>query len=207
MPEAPRTQTVSRSAWLGLREELRLVNDGYEFLDEKRILLAAEMLRQRDAYRDAFRQFMLLSDTAAETLGNAAADQGLDGLQVVPAAELSNARLHLERRPCIGQIMLEATFDAGATPTSPDPARPGPEVRACMTAYRELFSVGATLAANAANLKRLIREYRRTERRVRALENVVLPELRDELAAMEEQLDLIEQEEVIRVRMARKEMR
>jgi V/A-type H+-transporting ATPase subunit D len=47
MPELTRTQTASRSAFLDLQDEKRLVNDGYEFLDEKRILLAAELLRQR----------------------------------------------------------------------------------------------------------------------------------------------------------------
>jgi hypothetical protein len=40
MPELARKQTVSRSTFLDLQDELRLVNDGYEFLDEKRILLA-----------------------------------------------------------------------------------------------------------------------------------------------------------------------
>ncbi len=60
--------------------------------------------------------------------------------------------------------------------------------------------VAAELAAIGANIRRLTREYRRTERRVRALENVVLPEIREDLAMMEEHLDTAEQEEVIRVR-------
>ena len=35
MPELSGNRTVSRSAWLELKDEQRLVNDGYEFLDEK----------------------------------------------------------------------------------------------------------------------------------------------------------------------------
>jgi hypothetical protein len=58
MPELTRTQTASRSAFLDLQDEKRLVNDGYEFLDEKRILLAAELLRQREAWREARATFM-----------------------------------------------------------------------------------------------------------------------------------------------------
>ena len=58
MPELLRTQTASRSAFLELQDEQRLVNDGYEFLDEKRILLAAELLRQRNAWREAHADFM-----------------------------------------------------------------------------------------------------------------------------------------------------
>ena len=73
-------------------------------------------------------------------------------------------------------------------------------MRRLAAAFLELLEAAAPLAAITANLERLMGEYRRTERRVRALENVVLPEIREDLAAMEEHLDLNEQEEVIRVR-------
>ena len=51
-------------------------------------------------------------------------------------------------------------------------------------------------------LRRLIREYVRTERRARALENVVLPEIDGSLRFIEEQLDAVDQEEAVRVRNA-----
>ena len=49
---------------------------------------------------------------------------------------------------------------------------------------------------------RLIEEYRRTERRARALENVLLPEIDHSLKFIEEQLDAVDQEEAVRVRNA-----
>ena len=177
MPELTRIQTASRSAFLDLQDEQRLVNDGYEFLDEKRILLAAELLRQRTAWREARGVFMERWQVAATALPVAAADQGLEGLQVHPRYTLDDARLDIDTRPCVGQVMLEAGMVVGATSLSRPPVRPSPDV--------------------------LMLEYRRTERRVRALENVVLPEIRQDLAAMEEHLDLNDQEEVIRVRSLR----
>jgi V/A-type H+-transporting ATPase subunit D len=99
--------------------------------------------------------------------------------------------------------MLEASMATGDTGLAREPVRPSPEVRRCADAFRALLEAAAPLAAITANLERLMREYRRTERRVRALENVVLPEIREDLAAMEEHLDLNEQEEVIRVRSLR----
>jgi V/A-type H+-transporting ATPase subunit D len=96
--------------------------------------------------------------------------------------------------------MLEATLDAGSSELTRDPVRRSREVRSLAAAFRELLEAAAPLAAITANLERLMGEYRRTERRVRALENVVLPEIRADLVAMEEHLDLNEQEEVIRVR-------
>ena len=203
MPELTRTQTASRSAFLELQDEKRLVNDGYEFLDEKRILLAAELLRQRDAWREANAEFMARWDKAAKLLPSAAADQGLEGLQVYPRFTLNEDGLEISGRPYVGQVMLEASFDVGGATLLRRPVRPSREVRRLVAAFREVLEAAAPLAAIAANLRRLMREYRRTERRVRALENVVLPEIRQDLAAMEEHLDLNEQEEVIRVRSIR----
>ena len=54
----------------------------------------------------------------------------------------------------------------------------------------------------AGHLRRLIDEYRRTERRARALENVLLPEIDHSLKFIEEQLDAVDQEEAVRVRNA-----
>ena len=205
MPELTRTQTASRSAFLELKDEQRLVNDGYEFLDEKRILLAAELLRQRRAWREANSTFTERWQVAAKALRAAAADQGLEGLQVHPRYSLDAARLDIDERPYVGQHMLDAGMDLGETGLSREPVRPSPTVRRAADAFRALLEAAAPLAAITANLARLMREYRRTERRVRALENVVLPEIREDLSAMEEHLDLNEQEEVIRVRSLRRE--
>ncbi|MDH3532318.1 MAG: V-type ATP synthase subunit D [Gammaproteobacteria bacterium] len=203
MPELSSTQTVSRSSYLELQDEQRLVNDGYEFLDEKRILLAAELLRQRDAYRQVRTSFMAHWERASAALLEAAADQGLGGLQVYPARESSAARLNVRRRPYVGQTLLDASFEAGDAQPGYRPLLPSPVVRNCRESFGILLAAAARLAALGANIARLVHEYRRTERRVRALENVVLPEIRQQLAAMEELLELVEQEEVIRVRTLR----
>lgn len=201
MAELSRAPTASRSALLDLKDEQRLVNDGYEFLDEKRVLLAAEMLRQRKTWRSRHRRFREHFDAAIAALVEAAAEQGFDGLQVSPPAELTDARIETTTEPYVGQELLEATLVHGDTPTPYAAVRPTPALRACRAAFIELLASAATLAAASATLDRLMHEYRRTERRVRALENIVLPEIRADISIMEEHLDLLDQEEVIRVRM------
>jgi V/A-type H+-transporting ATPase subunit D len=80
--------------------------------------------------------------------------------------------------------------------------RSTPELRRCAEAFRQLTDELVAQAARAANLRRLIDEYRRTERRARALENVLLPEIDRSLRFIEEQLDAVDQEEAVRVRNA-----
>ena len=57
-------------------------------------------------------------------------------------------------------------------------------------------------AASAGNLERLAAEYRRTERRARALENVLLPEIERALRTTEEHLEQADREEAVRIRTA-----
>ena len=203
MAELSWAPTASRSALLEIKDELRLVKDGYEFLDEKRILLAAEMLRQRDEYRARQQNFMERFLKAAEALVEAAADQGLQGLEVAPQTNLPEAHIERETRAYVGQVLLDARFAPGEPVDGPEAIRPTPQLAAFREAFSELIGSATSMAASGANLARLAHEYRRTERRVRALENIVLPEIHRDIDFMEEHLELVEQEEVIRVRMLR----
>ncbi len=195
--------TTSRSAFLELRDEEQLVHTGYQFLDEKRIQLAAEILRQREEYRAARKEFSARCETAAAALLETASTLGVDALQVHPAATM-DAVLSIESRPFVGLALISAEHVLdNASGNGPSNETAG-TVLDCIDAFRALIAAGVPLAAIVANLERLMREYERTERRVRALENVILPEIREDLALMEEHLDLNEQEEVIRVHRLRR---
>ena len=197
-------RSISRSAFLELREEERLVHTGYEFLDEKRVQLATGMLRERETYRELRKLFIAAGERAAATLLEAAAAHGLEALQVAPATMLDEARIAIDERKFVGLALIAAHFDAGIEPGGPGSAASG-LVQDCIDAFRVVVDTGVRLAAVTTNLERLMHEYERTERRVRALENVILPEIRSELTMMEEHLDLNEQEEVIRVRSIRQQ--
>ena len=120
------------------------------------------------------------------------------GLQVQPAATF-DAALSIESRPFVGLSLIAAELATGKDPeVEPGHAVDG-TLRDCSDAFRAVLVAGVALAAQVTNLERLMSEYQRTERRVRALENVILPEIRSDIALMQEQLDLNEQEEVIRV--------
>lgn len=203
MLDVAHTASASRSAFLDLQEELRLVNDGYEFLDEKRTLLAAEMLRQREAYTSLRKRLSAQFEQAFAELLDAAADLGIDGLQVFPKDDLSAARVRKNQRQYVGLTLLNATLEPGEARSSRSPLQISAAALTCGASFRRLLSDVADHAAIATNLMRLTAEYQRTERRVRALENVVLPEIHGDLETMEARLDILEQEEVIRVRIVR----
>lgn len=195
------TQRVATpSVLMALREERQVVRDGYRFLDEKRLLLAAEILRQLDDYERRHRDYLGLHAQAEQALAAASAELGLEGLQVYPAQEQALARLEVERRSFLGvrlqqsQLLTEETEETTSV-------LPSPAARRCARLFRELLLRSAELAGISGNLERLQNEYRRTERRARALEDVLLPELEQALLEISTRLEELDQEEAIRVRL------
>lgn len=201
MPEIGEVAST-RVALLELRDERRLVQEGYELLDEKRVLLATEILRDLRAHEVAQATLDRLWLEAREALAGAVEIHGFEDLTVEPPSLLDSVLLRQAQRSFLGLRLAEASLDAAPCVPDTPPVRSTPELRRCAGAFRQLTGELVAQAARAANLRRLVEEYRRTERRARALENVLLPEIDSSLKFIEEQLDAVDQEEAIRVRNA-----
>lgn len=197
---------VSRAGLLELRNERRVVEDGHRFLDEKRALLAHAVLERLagfgarlDAFRDDQRG-------AHGALAGAVAADGLEGLQLRPPAAPMERRLAGRTRSFLGIPMREDAAlqadPAAREEASPDDMPPSREAEACAEAFADLVTAALPVATELGNLLRLMHEFQRTQRRVRALEKVVLPELRDDERRMEDALEEVDQEDALRVRLS-----
>jgi len=189
----------TRSAAIELGDERKLMRQGYEFLDEKRVLLATEMLRRLRDYRQKSDELIAATKRARDALAAAVERHGLDALAVYPAPAAPVVPAP-RRSLFLGLAML-----AMGEPPQPEAASalaidPSPEAKACRAAFERLVWVGADIGLAAGNLTRLAREYRRTERRAKALEKVLLPEVEEAMHRVDEQLDTMEREETIRTR-------
>ena len=198
MPET----TATRSAALALADERALMRQGYQFLDEKRMLLAAEMLRALAGHGALETRLLEQLREAVATLRRALQRHGLEGLQAYPPAAMAPEAPALSPSQFLGVPQVAASFDPRVVTGEDTAVDPSPEARACRDAFAALLAPLASLAAAAGNLERLAAEYRRTERRARALENVLLPEIETALKAIDEHLELADQEEAVRTRLA-----
>lgn len=193
---------ATRVAFLELKDERRLIEEGYELLDEKRMLLATEIMRELRRYCALQAELTRLGGQALAALEGAVSIHGFDELTVEPKLDLAATQVVVQEQAFLGLQLVEATLDDRGLPPGPEARPTTPEARACAIAHRALMARHVELAACVVSLRRLIREYVRTERRARALENVVLPEIDLSLRFIEEQLDALDQEEAVRVRNA-----
>ena len=191
----------TRSTLLELREERQIMQEGYRFLDEKRLLLAAEILRQLARYEEHMAEFRNHQQQASEALRAAVGRHGLEALSLYPSAA-PVLPVEPRRYSFLGVQLLEAV--QVADPPLPETALaedPSPQARRCAEFFHLLLLRARDLALLSGNLHRLIDDYRRTERRARALEDVLLPETQEAIRDLEERLDDLDQEEAIRVRL------
>lgn len=179
------------------------MRDAYAFLDEKCLLLAQAMmkeLRSHDRIAAELRAALAEADAA---LAAALARHGLQGLQCYPAADLAGAAPAIRASRIMGVPLREAEFAAEGTPGY-EPVNPSPEAEACRERHARAIGLAARLAAVTGNLERLRREYRRAVRRVRALQDVLLPEVDSSIYEIETHLEELEQDEAVWLRHRRR---
>ena len=195
MPEL----TPTRSAYLELQEERIGMDEGYRFLDEKRLVLAAEILRQLERYEMMREGFTRLYREAAAALQGAVLRHGLDGLQTYPATATYWGDARQERRSVLGLEVQEVHVAEEESKAMEPAVNASPEAEETGAKFAQLIPLAASLAAMTVNLVKLRDEYQLTSRRARALEDVLLPEIDRTLTQIDIALEEMDKEEIVRV--------
>ena len=189
----------TRAAVLELKDEQRAMHEGYVFLDEKCLLLAGEILRELARYAELDRALIAVHQAAILALQAALARHGLQDLQIYLVLDQTTADIAREARSLMGVHLQDASW-RGAEEAPPRSVQPSPEAEACRRAFLAVLAAAVELAAVSGNLERLSFEYRRSVRRARALQDVLLPELDVEVYRIETRLEELEQEDAISMR-------
>jgi V/A-type H+-transporting ATPase subunit D len=191
--------TPTRAVVLELQDEQRAMREGHVFLDEKCLLLAGEMLRQLAEHGVLQQRLRQAHEAAVRALRAAIGRHGLEGLQCQGAAPQGGARGRTDAGTLMGVRLQQAVWTPDTAP-APEGVAPSPEVREARRAFVELMAAAAPLAAVSGNLERLSQEYRRSVRRARALQDVLLPELGRDIADIQTRIEELEQQDAIAMR-------
>ena len=109
MPE--RDLTATRITFLELSEERRMVREGHTLLDEKRMLLAAEILGGLRRYRELRQRWLESLAAARAALAAAVRRHGLDGVVTHPGRPGSLGPVSLEARRLLGLQLADARLE------------------------------------------------------------------------------------------------
>jgi V/A-type H+-transporting ATPase subunit D len=192
----------TRGAALALAEEQGFMETGFGFLDEKRMMLAANLLAELRDWKALSTDYARQAGEARVALEAAVLRHGLEGVQVYKVPDVTRPNIRAGTATLFGLTLAQEPETEWPAPPAPGVPDASAEAETCRAAFAALIPLAARMAARQVNISRLIREYRATERRARALENVLLPEVRAQRAAVNEHLEEADQEEAIRIRNA-----
>ena len=129
------TGSATRSAALALADERALMRQGHRFLDEKRMLLAAEMLRLLREHEALQAQVLAGLQRAREAMQRALRRHGLDALQAMPPGRLDASGLVVQRSSFLAIVTQTCRVERDLRCTPAAAVDASPQALACGDAF------------------------------------------------------------------------
>lgn len=189
---------ATRSRWLELRRQRDAARRGRDLLDDRREALLREVLSRRGAVAEARSRAAERLAAARAALAEADVEMGLDAVEAAALAQAGGVAVdaHVERVAGVTVTVLRA-------PAHPFAARYGPggtsaSLDRAGRAYAAVLPLLVELASAERILVALSSALTKTNRRLRALENVLLPDLDREIARTASELEEEERDGAVR---------
>jgi V/A-type H+-transporting ATPase subunit D len=196
----------TRSNLLRMKKELEFAREGYEILDRKRIVLTSELIRVAHDAEAVQKEVWDLLAKAYGSVEQARLTMGEDHLEWAALAVNKTVEVDLKLRGVMGVAiprveshgsLLDMTYGLGDTPATLDEAS---------GAFREVMSRIPQLAELVTAVWRLAGELRKTQRRVKALQYIFIPQYEETVLFIKAALDEREREETFRLKWLKGKM-
>jgi V/A-type H+-transporting ATPase subunit D len=198
-------QEISKAVLIERREERALVGQAKNILEEQRDLLAHRMIdliKRLEVLEQGLDERLAAARTAIRRAILRHGSNAIRGF-AREATELPDVRW-LPRR-ILGSVWLAppAGLDDSPPPELGDGWEVSLELERATIAFHRLIRAGAELAVLYNNLERLTDAFSRTQRRVSALEHIILPDLEGSIKEIERVLDETDRENLVRAHLAK----
>lgn len=193
----------TRDAFLEIKRTLKRVQEGHDLLEQKRQILITELMTQVEFAKRIKEEVAATMAAAYQALGQAAMQSGITGLRRQSCGVQMEHRVSISSRSVMGVPVphIECKVAAfGIHFALTDGRSSTDEV---MRRFVTALELVAKLAQVENAVFRLAREIRRTQRRVKALEKIFIPQYKEALRFIGQALEERQREEFIILRKAK----
>jgi len=198
-------QEISKAVLIERREEQALVGQAKNILEEQRDLLAHRMIdliKRLEAIEQGLDERIAAARTAVR---RAILRHGSNAIRGFARDQTELPDVQWSPRRILGCVWLEPPSRLGDVPAPElgDGWEVSVELERATLAFHRLLRVAAELAPLYNNLERLTDAFARTQRRVSALEHIILPDLEGSIKEIERVLDETDRENLVRAHLAK----
>jgi V/A-type H+-transporting ATPase subunit D len=194
----------TRGNLLRLQDKLTQLREGRDLLDRKREVLMRALLDRFADAESAEQEARERFEDAYAAIHEARMDIGVDRLRWISLAPSAEVRVSVRNRSIMGVIAALVDVDVE---TLPIPYGPGDTDVSMDRAHQQWLHVAhllGRLAETTVTVWRLAIELRRTQRRVNALEEVMIPRYKATIDYIANALEEKEQEEVVHAKKVKR---
>jgi len=169
----------TKSSLLRVKEQLNLALEGHDLLDQKREILVHELLILMKEAKTLEESLAERVDSAYPTLEKALMTLGRNEAEKLAGSVVVGYQY---RESSVGKAGLAFSSIGVDIPASePRVSLSGGSAAAdrTMVEFQELLALTVALATVGTQVARLARELKKTQRRVNALEKIVIPQMRE----------------------------
>lgn len=182
------------------KQELKLAQEGYELLDKKREVLLRELFRlifEIKNLQDAISQKL---PVIYSKFKSAETKLGKERIKNILTITAKGREIKLLEKSVMGIHIPEVSLKEEFRPQYYGPLHSPPELDETIKLLMEFFPTLLHYLELKYALVRVAQEVRKTERRLRALENIFIPQYKSDILRIETYLEENEREEFFRTK-------
>ncbi len=191
----------TRSNLIRVRQDLRFAREGYEILDQKRMVLAKELVRLAGDAEKLEAEMGRLTAVAYQALEQARLTMGSERVEWAALAVNKTVDVQLKYRGVMGIAL--PLIEASGKP--PEMAYSLSDTTAALDEASSLFHEVITrlpeLSRLVTSVWRLAIELRKTQRRVNALQYIFIPDYAETIAFIQSSLEERDRAEIFRLKL------
>ena len=193
--------SITKSNVLKIKEELEFAQEGYELLEQKREVLVMEVMGLIEDYRRCKKDVEKSLTTAYKSLKRSFILLGKDRVQKATLSAISCEDIRIQDRSIMGIVVpiISCTKKDGLCNQYGFQ-----ETSHCLDKtvhqFSSCFKRLAKLAQIEITLLRLVNELKKTQRRANALNNIFIPEYKETIKYLEDNLEEKEREDLFQLK-------
>ncbi len=196
----PISVSPTKSKLIETKRALALAIEGHTLLDKKRNVLIREMMRFIDSAREVQESMETVFAEAYDGLQKANLSIGIEHVEEVGLAVEEVSDLSIRLRSIMGvEIPDIKEIDDSITP-SYGFVRTNANLDKAHKAFKRALSLIARLTEIETTIYRLAVEIKKTQRRVNALENVLIPQYKETVKFIESYIEEVERDDFFRMK-------
>ncbi|WP_036224512.1 V-type ATP synthase subunit D [Mesoaciditoga lauensis] len=190
----------TKSKLIETKRSLALAKEGHTLLDKKRNVLVREMMRLIDSAKEVQEDMETIFAEAYESLQKANLSIGIEHVQEVGIAVEEVSTLSIRLKSIMGVEIPEIDEISEGIEPSYGFVKTNANLDRAYKSFKKALSLIARLAEIETKVYRLAREIKKTQRRVNALENILIPQYEETVKFIESYIEETERDDFFRMK-------